>query len=152
MWGLGVFSLSICLLKIEIIYILCLIIIIKSEVWAITHCLGLGHETMVCAVYLFIFLFPCHRKLYGLGRRRGYTLLAKTLGLTSIRHRSKMTTSDRCLIEVSPRVITFYEFNPFKYWSYTWWRHHDFDIIVDNMVCKMEFATFKFYFSINVFL
>ena len=38
-------------------YILCLIIIIKSEVWTIIHCLGLGHETMVCAVCLSIFLF-----------------------------------------------------------------------------------------------
>ena len=38
------------------IYILCLIIIIKSEVWTITHCLGLGNETMVCAVCLSIFL------------------------------------------------------------------------------------------------
>ena len=41
----------------EKIYILCLIIIIKSEVWTITHCLGLGHETMVCSVCLSIFLF-----------------------------------------------------------------------------------------------
>ena len=44
---------------IERIYILCLIIIIKSEVWTITHCLGLGHETMVCAVCLSIFLWIC---------------------------------------------------------------------------------------------
>ena len=51
-----VFSLSISLVMIEIIYILCLIIIIKSEVWTITHCLGLGHETMVSAVCLSIFL------------------------------------------------------------------------------------------------
>ena len=36
-------------------YILCLIVII-SEVWTITHCLGSGHETMVCAVCLAIFL------------------------------------------------------------------------------------------------
>ena len=35
--------------------LLCLIIFIKSEVWTIIHCLGLGHETMVCAVCLFIF-------------------------------------------------------------------------------------------------
>ena len=35
--------------------ILCLIIIIKSEVWTITHCLGLGHETMVCAVCLYFY-------------------------------------------------------------------------------------------------
>ena len=32
---------------------------IKSEVWTIIHCLGLGHETMVCAVCLFIFLWSC---------------------------------------------------------------------------------------------
>ena len=38
------------------------IIFIKSKVWPIGHCLGLGHETIVCAVCLFIFLwkaFPC---------------------------------------------------------------------------------------------
>ena len=32
-----------------------LVIIINSEIWTITHCLGLGHETMVCAVCLSIF-------------------------------------------------------------------------------------------------
>ena len=55
--GLCVFSLPIPFVMIERIYILCLIIIIKSEVWNITHCLGLGHETMVCAVCLSIFLW-----------------------------------------------------------------------------------------------
>ena len=50
------FSLPISLVMTEIIYILCLIIIIKSEVWTITHCLGLGHETMVSTVCLSIFL------------------------------------------------------------------------------------------------
>ena len=54
--GLCVFSLPISLVMIERINILCLIIIIKSKVWTITHCLGLGHETMVCAVCLSIFL------------------------------------------------------------------------------------------------
>ena len=53
--GLCVFSLPISFVMIERIYIHCLIIIIKSEVWTITHCLGLGHETMVCAVCLSIF-------------------------------------------------------------------------------------------------
>ena len=57
--GLCVFSLPISFVMIERIYMLCLIIIIKSEVWTITHCLGLGHETMVCAVCLSIFL-SCH--------------------------------------------------------------------------------------------
>ena len=55
--GLYVFSLPIYLVMIGRIYILCLIIIIKSEVWTITHCLGLGHETLVSAVCLFIFLW-----------------------------------------------------------------------------------------------
>ena len=54
---LCVFSLPISFVMIERIYILCLIIIMKSEVWTITHCLGLGHETMVCAVCLSIFFW-----------------------------------------------------------------------------------------------
>ena len=54
--GLCVFSLPISFVMIERIYILCLIIIIKWEVWTITHYLGLGHATMVCAVCLSIFL------------------------------------------------------------------------------------------------
>ena len=37
-------------------YTLCLIFIIKSEVWTIFNFLGLGHETMVCTVCLSIFL------------------------------------------------------------------------------------------------
>ena len=52
--GLYVFSLSIYLVMIERIYILCLIIIIKSEVWTV-HCLVLGHETMVSTVCLSIY-------------------------------------------------------------------------------------------------
>ena len=44
------------LVLIERIYILCLIIIIKSEVLTITHYLGLGHETMGFTVCLFVFL------------------------------------------------------------------------------------------------
>ena len=55
--GLCVFSLPTPLVMIERIYILCLIIIIKLEVWTITRCLGLGHKTMVCAVCLSIFLW-----------------------------------------------------------------------------------------------
>ena len=38
--------------------LLCLIIIINSEVWTIIQCLGLDHETMVCAVCLYIFFLP----------------------------------------------------------------------------------------------
>ena len=57
--GLYVFSLPISLVMIEIIYILCLIIIIKSEVWTITHCLRLSDEIMESAVCLSIFLESC---------------------------------------------------------------------------------------------
>ena len=55
--GLCVISWPIPLVIIERIYMLCFIIIIKSEVWTITHCLGLGYKTMVCAVCLSISLW-----------------------------------------------------------------------------------------------
>ena len=61
MWGC-VFDLAISLVMIEIIYILCLNVIIKSEVLTITYYLGLCHETMVCAVCLSIFLAVTSRK------------------------------------------------------------------------------------------
>ena len=54
--GAVCFRLLISVMMIERIYILCLIIILKSEVWASTRCLGLCHETMVSAVCLSIFL------------------------------------------------------------------------------------------------
>ena len=54
--GAVCFQLTYFFVMIEMIYKLCLIVIIKSELWTITHCLGLGHETMVCAVCLSIFL------------------------------------------------------------------------------------------------
>ena len=54
--GAVCFQFTHSLVMIERIYILCLIIIIKSEVWTMTHCLGLGHETMVSAVCPSIFL------------------------------------------------------------------------------------------------
>ena len=76
--GLYVFSLSIYLVMIERIYIICLIIIIKSEVWTITHCLGLGHETMVSAVCLSIFLLlptPILRDVHLVFSPRPITLL-----------------------------------------------------------------------------
>ena len=44
-------------LRIRVLYF---IIIIKSEVWPVCHCLGLGHETVVCAVCRFIFLSHTH--------------------------------------------------------------------------------------------
>ena len=55
--GLYVFSLPISLVMNERIYIPCLIIIIKSELWTTTHCLGLGHETIVSTLCVSIFLW-----------------------------------------------------------------------------------------------
>ena len=52
--GLCVFSLPTSLMI--IVRIRVLIVIPKSVVWPICHCLGLGHETMVCAVCRFIFV------------------------------------------------------------------------------------------------
>ena len=53
---LCVFSLSIYLMTIVRIHVLYLIIIVKLKLWTICHCLGLGHETIVYAVCLSIFL------------------------------------------------------------------------------------------------
>ena len=55
--GLCVFSLLIDLMIIVRIRTLYLItIIIKSEVWPIYHCVGLGHEIIICAVCHSIFI------------------------------------------------------------------------------------------------
>ena len=54
--GLCVFSLSISLVMIVKICVLYLIIIIKMEIWMIYHCLGLGHEIMLCSLCLALLL------------------------------------------------------------------------------------------------
>ena len=54
---LCILSLPIYLMVIVKIHVLDFIVIIKFEVWPICICLGLGHETMVCAVCLSIFLY-----------------------------------------------------------------------------------------------
>ena len=70
--GLCVFSLPISLMMILRIWIFYLILIIRLEVWPISHCLGLGHETMVgavCLSILYIYIYPpswdegCHKFL-----------------------------------------------------------------------------------------
>ena len=57
------FSLPISLMMIVRIRVLYLITIIKSEVWPICHCLGMGRETMVCPICLAIFLWTLTSKL-----------------------------------------------------------------------------------------
>ena len=54
--GLCAFSLLISLMMIVRYVYFILIITIESEVSPIYHCLGIGHETMVYTVCLFIFL------------------------------------------------------------------------------------------------
>ena len=44
--------------------VLYLIIIIKPEVWIINHCIGLGHETKVCAICLTMFLWGCSQNIF----------------------------------------------------------------------------------------
>ena len=53
--GLCVFSLPNSRIMIVRIRVLYLIIITKSEVWPISHCLWLGHETMALSVCHFIY-------------------------------------------------------------------------------------------------
>ena len=74
--GLCVFSLHISLVMIEGIYILCLIIINKSDVWTVSHCLDPGHETMVYIVCLSILLslFDIQTPLIYQPLRRGQTI------------------------------------------------------------------------------
>ena len=86
---------------IERIYILCLIIIIKSEVWTVTHCLGLGHETMVCAVCLSIFLWhwSCPKTVHMAGvllLRKGWRVCAL------IRNNTKVVS--RCPFQCTKHV------------------------------------------------
>ena len=59
--GLRVFDLPVFLLTIVRICVLFLIIkiVMKSEIWITSHCLGLGNETMVCTLCLVVFsLWP----------------------------------------------------------------------------------------------
>ena len=59
--GLCVFNLPIFLMMIMRICVLYFIIIIKSEAWTNSHCLGLSNETMIYAVCLDFFLWRHHR-------------------------------------------------------------------------------------------
>ena len=58
---LCVFSLPISRMMVVRIGVRYLITIIKSRVWPICHCLGLGQETMACAVSLLICWQTNHR-------------------------------------------------------------------------------------------
>ena len=53
--GLCVLSLPLSFAMIVKVCVLYLIIIIKSQVWTICHCLGLGNKTMICAVCLSMY-------------------------------------------------------------------------------------------------
>ena len=90
--GLCVFSLPVSLMTNERMYIL--IIIIKSKVWTIIHCLGLGHETMVCAVCLSIFLW---------GHDMGQFPMLQTL--CGGNDRSSVNTSYKSMVKVSMVVL-----------------------------------------------
>ena len=82
------------LMMIERIYIFCLIIIIiKSEVWTISHCLMWGHETMVYAVCLSIFLLHRFEQLTSCLQKDGKNKLCILL------KRSCMKALSWCLLQ-----------------------------------------------------
>ena len=66
--------------------VLHLIIIIKPEVWIINHCLGLGHETMVCAVCLTMFLWSLNMTLLIASLVNSRATLAIDLNVLMFRH------------------------------------------------------------------
>ena len=47
--------------KIRGIFVIHSIVIIKSKIWIISHCLGLGHETMVCTLQMLYILLQLHK-------------------------------------------------------------------------------------------
>ena len=102
--GLCVFSLPISFVMIEIIYLRCLIITIKSEVWTINHCLGLENETMVCAVCLSIFsciAVTSHRVLWRLkSLARRFFFLNSLVTLTGMKY--KTPHSFPFCVEIAP--------------------------------------------------
>ena len=52
------------------IHVLCLIIIFKSEVWFIGHCLGFGHEIVWLAMFLWLWYFIPGSNRFFLGSLR----------------------------------------------------------------------------------
>ena len=95
---------------------LCLIIIIKSEVWTITHCLGLGHETMVCAVCLSIFLSNHWGRVMHICASK-LTIIGSDDGLSPDRHLAIISISAGILsigplgINISEISIEIYTFS-----------------------------------------
>ena len=92
-YGLCVFGLSIFLIMVVRISVLYLDIIIKSEVWLIWHCLGLGRE-MVYAVCLSIFLSYDYENLH--------CATHIEIRLSFWNHRNHKQKTRRCWIGLQP--------------------------------------------------
>ena len=77
------------------------------------------------------------------------TKIAKTLGSTSIRHRSDTKVSDRCLIDVDPRVFAIWD-SSFSLWADG--PTNDKEISgyghISGVVCWM--ATTRYVYSISI--
>ena len=67
--------------------------IIVSEVWTITYCLWLGHETMVCAVCLSVFLWISNHINYIVRGCTFYANLWSYLLILYIRQRTRRWSS-----------------------------------------------------------
>ena len=101
---------------------------VSSEVWTITHCLGLGHKTMVCAVCLSVFLSP-------LSPRTDFSHLALWCS-----HNWSVTSDDREVLVLDVIFICCYWTRKF---AQSWYslmnnnREYRFPAIgVHNLACK----------------
>ena len=90
--------------------------IIISDVWPICHCLGLGHETMVCGVCLSIFSCYKQREITVLLRRSSrHSRFLHGRGLWGIQHFISMSLSSsynyKSLVHLKSKPsIVFYRY------------------------------------------
>ena len=78
-----------------------LFIIIKSKVWPICQYVGLGHETMVCAVCVFIFLWEyIIRIIDNLQRIRIFKVTRKTVNLNNKFYQIKTWCLNNAIMKV----------------------------------------------------
>ena len=113
--GLYVFGLPNSLVMVERIYCFVFLIIIKSEVWTIIHCLGLGHEWYALYVSLYSYSFE--------------------VVVNSVYHKI-FSDCMGCVIYLTMLFSLLYtglnEIQILNYWlTVAWWRHISIKILVN---------------------
>ena len=122
--GLCVFNLTISLVMIERIYNL-FIIIIKSELWAIIHCLWLGHETLVCrqdpgGCWLHELCYLGELIVIGLRPNSMiYCIVSPQMSILQLTHwgRDKMAATSQTTFSNAFSWVKMYEFGLKLHWS-----------------------------------